>query len=109
VTLAQWTVENRFTTALPQRLIGDKAYDSNKLDAQMLDQMGVRVISPNRRGTRKTQDGRALRRYRRRWKIERMFAWLGCSRRLIVRYEYHLANFEAFLHLAAFPILFKML
>jgi hypothetical protein len=33
-----------------------------------------------------TQDGRALRRYQRRWIVERTNAWLGNFRRLVVRY-----------------------
>jgi len=86
VKLAGQTVADRFTRALPERIIGDKAYDSNPLDAAMAA-TGIRMISPNREGTRRTQDGRELRRYKRRWKIERMFAWLGFSRRLVVRYE----------------------
>lgn len=102
------TLEQRFTTALPERLIGDKAYDSNPLDAEMA-QRGIRMISPNRTGTRRTQDGRELRRYKRRWKVERLFAWFGFSRRLVTRYERYAANFEAFLHLACFFILFKLL
>ncbi len=32
-------------------------------------------------------DGRALRRYRRRWKVERTLAWLGNFRRLVVHYD----------------------
>jgi transposase len=108
VTLACQTVEERFAAALPERLIGDKAYDSNPLDAAMA-RRGIRMISPNRTGTRRTQDGRELRRYKRRWKIERMFAWLGFSRRLVVRYEVYASNFEAFLHLSCFLMLFKLL
>jgi transposase len=47
------------------------------------------MIAPHRRKRRrpKTQDGRKLRRYKKRWKIERLFAWLGNFRRLVVRYE----------------------
>lgn len=108
VKLAVQTVRSRFTSALPQRLIGDKAYDSNPLDTEMAA-IGIRMISPNRNGTRRTQDGRELRRYKRRWKIERLFSWLGFSRRLTVRYERYIENFEAFLHLACFFILFKLL
>ena len=108
VKLVAQTLRDRFTTALPWRLIGDKAYDSNKLDAEMA-RYGIRMISPNRAGTRRTQDGRELRRYKRRWKIERTFSWLGFSRRTVVRYERYLANFEAFLHLACFSTLFKLL
>jgi len=35
-----------------------------------------------------------LRRYRRRWKIERLFAWLQNFRRLVVRYERYAENFR---------------
>ncbi len=50
------------------------------------------MIAPHRRKRKKhkTQDGRPLRRYKRRWKIERFFAWLQHDRRLVVRYEDHL-------------------
>ena len=40
------TLKARFVDELPSRLIGDKAYDSNKLDAE-LAAMGVDMISPN--------------------------------------------------------------
>ena len=42
------------------------------------------MIAPHRknRKKKKTQDGRKLRRYKRRWKIERLFAWLQNFRRL---------------------------
>jgi transposase len=66
----------------PQNLLGDNAYDSDKLDAE-LRQYGIEVIAPHRSNRKhKTQDGRRLRRYRRRWKIERLFAWLQNFRRL---------------------------
>jgi hypothetical protein len=64
VKLAARTERSRFTRQLPQRMIGDKAYDSNPLDAEMAA-MGIKMIAPNRSGTSRTQDGRALRRYRR--------------------------------------------
>lgn len=35
-----------------------------------------------------TQDGRVLRRHRRRWKIERLFAWLHNFRRIVIRWDY---------------------
>ena len=57
-----------------ERLIGDKAYDSDRLD-QDLAESGVEMIAPHRSNRKnRTQDGRALRRYSRRWKIERLFA-----------------------------------
>ena len=65
----------------PANLIGDKAYDSDPLDAELRER-GVEMIAPHRRNrTRpKTQDGRRLRRYKRRWIVERFFAWLQWSR-----------------------------
>jgi transposase len=91
----------------PEHLIGDNAYDSDKLDAQ-LRHYGIEVIAPHRSNRRiKTQDERCLRRYRRRWKIERLFAWLQNFRRLVVRYERHAENFLGMLHLACCLILLR--
>jgi transposase len=71
----------------PQNLIGDNAYDSDKLDTQ-LRQYGIELIAPHRINRKNiTQELRRLRRYRRRWKIEQLFAWLQNFRRLVVRYE----------------------
>ena len=96
------------TEGRPERLIGDKAYDSDPLDAEC-KALGVELIAPHRAGRRKprTQDGRPLRRCRRRWRVERLFAWLHNYRRLIVRFERKIENFVAFLRLAAFMILAK--
>jgi transposase len=105
VTLVERAVQERFLTDAPQRLIGDKAYDSDKLDQALLKNFGTEMIAPNRANRRQTQDGRPLRRYRRRWKIERLFAWLFNFRRLVVRYEYHAENFLGFVHLVCAMIL----
>jgi hypothetical protein len=49
---------------------------SDQLDAELAPR-GIELIVPHRRNrTHPTQDGRPLRRYRRRWKMERLFAWL---------------------------------
>ena len=53
------------------------------------------------------QDGRKLRRYKRRWLIERSIAWLQNFRRLVVRYEYLAVNFIALVHLACVVITLK--
>ena len=91
----------------PSALIGDNAYESDPLDAE-LAQGGVELIAPHRRNRkRKTQDGRPLRRYRRRWKVERLFAWLQNYRRIVVRYERHSKNFLGMLHLACCCILMR--
>ena len=108
VTLVAATLEDRLVAALPARLIGDRAYDSDPLDA-CLREVGIAMIAPHRRNRTKpkTQDGRALRRSKRRWKVERLFAWLGNFRRLVVRYEYHAANYLGFVHLGCIVILLR--
>ena len=75
-------------------MIGDRAYDSDPLDERLRNQHGIELIAPNRKKKRKrTQDGRPLRRYLRRWKIERLFAWLKNFRRLSSRWGRHGVNF----------------
>ena len=108
VTLVEETIANRFTKGNPDILIGDKAYDSDPLD-RLLKKRKIILIAPHRanRVSKKTQDGRPLRRYKRRWKVERLHAWLQNFRKLVTRYEYHVANFLGFVHLACIVILLK--
>jgi transposase len=91
-------------------LIGDKAYDADPLDAA-LAAWGIELIAPHRRNRvrPKTQDGRARRRARRRWKVERLNAWLQNYRRVLVRWDYHLENFLGFVQLACVLILLRHL
>jgi transposase len=109
VKLVEKTMDERIVPDVPERLIGDKAYDSDRLDRELMQTYGTEMIAPNRANRSQTQDGRPLRRYGRRWKIERLFAWLFNFRRLVVRYEYHAENFQGFLHLAAAVILLRHL
>ena len=92
-------------------MIGDKAYDSDPLDQRLRETLGVELISPHRwnRSKAVTQDGRALRRYRRRWKIERLFAWLHNYRRIVTRWEHHAETFLGMLQLACAVILLRYL
>lgn len=107
ITLVQLSFEFYMIEAKPEHLIGDKAYDSDKLDAE-LRQEGVELIAPHRANRKlKTQDGRALRRYARRWLVERFFAWLQWKRRLLVRWEYYASNFLGFVQLASITMLLK--
>jgi transposase len=46
---------------------------------------------------------------RRRWKVERLFAWLQNYRRIVVRYERQVENFLGMLHLACCLILLRCL
>ena len=108
VKLVEKVLEDRFIECLPKKLIGDKAYDSDPLD-EALQQKGIDMIAPHRgnRIKKKTQDGRKLRRYKRRWKVERFFAWLFNYRRCVIRYEYKVENYKAFILLACMLILLK--
>ena len=108
VTLVQLSFDFYMIEAKPEKLIGDKAYDSDKLDAE-LEKEGVEMIAPHRQGRkkRKTQDGRKLRRYERRWLVERFFAWIQWQRRLLVRWEYYPMNFLGFVQLACIVILIR--
>lgn len=96
VTIVEPTLSQCFVAdENPARLIGDKAYDSDQLDYRLAAEHGIELIAPHKcnRQSPGTQDGRALRRYKRRWKIRRMFAWLQNFRRIQVRYDYYSQNF----------------
>ena len=108
VRLIEQTLLARFTDERPRRLIGDKAYDSDPLD-ERLAEFETELIAPHKanRKRKKTQDGGKLRRYKRRWKIERLFAWVQNFRRVLVRFDYHDANYLGFVHLACIVILLR--
>jgi transposase len=92
----------------PLRVIADKAYDSDPL-RKRLRCRGIALICPHKsnRVRPATQDGRALRRYQRRWIVERTNAWLGNFRRLVVRYDRSLTIYGAFFHIACFMIVLR--
>lgn len=97
------------TVDFPETLIGDKAYDSDRLDQTMAG-MGVDMISPhraNRKPENKTQDDRKLRRYKRRWTVERTIGWLQNYRRLCIRREKSTAMFQGFINLTCSLLLMK--
>ena len=108
VSLVAGTLAEVLTTERPARLIGDKAYDSDPLDAELAEQ-GIELIAPHKSNRKKaaTQDGRKLRRYKRRWKIERLFAWLQNFRRIAMRFDFHDENYLGFVHLGCIRILLR--
>ncbi len=108
--LVDATLAARFLHELPTRLIGDKAYDSDRLDQHLAAEYDIELIAPHlpQRRTR-TQDGRPLRRRRRRWKIERLFAWFHNFRRIVTRWERYPDNFLGMIHLASAVILLRHL
>jgi transposase len=91
-------------------LIGDKAWDSAKHADALLEERNIELIAPKRGGKRpskRKQDGRSLRRYKRRWLVERLFAWLKRMRRLAVRWERKAQNYLGFLQLGCAVILLR--
>jgi transposase len=108
VTLVGETLAQVFTAERPERLIGDKAYDSDPLDEE-LAQEGIGLIAPHKSNRKKaaTQDGRKLRHYNRRWKVERLFSWLQNFRRIAMRFDFHDENYLGFVHLGCIRILLR--
>jgi transposase len=93
-----------------RRLIYDGAADSDPL-RKRLKLRGTDLICPHRSNRVKPplQDGRKLRRYRRRWKIERTISWIQDFRRLVVRYDHKISMFNAYLQLACLTIAMRQL
>ena len=104
VRLVQLCFDFYMIEAKPANLIGDRAYDSDPLDEELIE-----MIAPHRSNRSKppTQDRRRLSRYMRRWLVERFFAWIQSQRRILVRREYHAQNFLGFVQLACLIILFR--
>jgi transposase len=94
-------VDERRLPRQPRRLLYDRAADADWL-RDGLELRGVELISPHRWNRTKLsrQDGRSLRRYARRYRIERTISWLHNFRRLVTRWEYYSDLFEGFVHLA---------
>lgn len=104
--LAEATVVQCFVSLMriPARLIGDRAYDSDPLDHHLAVEHGIEMIAPHRynRRTSSTQDGRVLRRYKHRWKIEsgclhgcRISAGYRCATTIIRRISWALSSLVA--------------
>ena len=82
-------------------VIADRAYDSDPLREQLAAD-GYTLVAPHRTNRTKppTADGRRLRRYKRRWIIERTFAWLHAYRRVVTRFERNVNLYDGFVYLA---------
>lgn len=83
--------------ALVQHLCLDLGYD----DAGSRREAAQRgYVSHIRSGSRKLHQEQHSRKKARRWVVERTHAWLNRFRRLLIRWERKIANYEALLHLA---------
>ncbi len=89
----------------PARLIYDKAADADAL-RQRLRSRGIDLICPHRRNRKRAslQDGRKLRCYKRRWKVERTISWVGNFRRLVVRWDRYIEVYRGFFPIACMLI-----
>jgi transposase len=98
------------TDTWPKRIIGDKAYDSDSL-RKMLAEVDIELLAPHRRNRKRgrVNDGRKMRRYRRRWKVERFFAWAGAFRRFLVRHERLEVMYRAVVHAVCLMITLRYL
>jgi transposase len=108
VSLIEPLLEEAVVDEVPNRLIYDRAADSDPLRKRLAER-GIELICPHRRGRVRppTQDGRPLRRFRRRWIIERTISWLQSFRRLVTRYEFYSFLFHSFAKLACMMIVLR--
>jgi transposase len=108
VTLIEPLLNQAVTSFIPRRLIYDRAADSDSL-RERLAADHIELICPHRRGRVRpaTQDGRPLRRYRKRWIIERTISWLQSFRRLVTRYEFYAFLFHSFAKIACLMIVLR--
>ena len=94
----------------PRRIIADKGYDCDGL-LDRLARRGIDLICPYRKNKRRwpRYDGRKMRRYKRRWKVERTFSWFNNYRRLVVRWDRSLTIYNGFFHVACLMITLRQL
>jgi len=108
VALVDQTLDEAVTHELPARMIGDRAFDSIELADRLHRERNIELIAPKRRTSRRRiQDGRAMRRYKRRWKVERLFGWLKRFRRIAARWERNADNYLGFIQLAAATVILR--
>jgi hypothetical protein len=78
IKLVEASIKIRFIKTVSKRMIGDKAYDSDPVDQRLLKEHGTELIALKKANRKrpKAQNRNLLNRYKRRWKVERFFAWL---------------------------------
>jgi transposase len=108
VTLIEPLLDSIVIRRRPKRLLYDKAADSDPLRLR-LSQRKIELVCKHRvnRAKPAVQDGRKLRRIKRRWKIERAIGWLQNFRRLVTRYEYYAHLFLGFIQAACMLIVLR--
>ncbi len=56
VTLVEETIDHAFLAAAPERLIGDRAYDSDGLDERLWEERGIELIARHRSNPQAPED-----------------------------------------------------
>lgn len=110
VTLVEQTLDAAFVRKLPKKIIGDKAFDSRPLAQRLSAERNMELVAPLRGGLRpstRRQDRRSFRHYRKRWKVERLFAWLKQFRRINTRWDRKAENYLGFVHLGCIVVLLR--
>jgi transposase len=82
-------------------VLADRGYDSDPLREHLAAE-GFTLVARHRAGRKRppTADGRTCRRLRRRWIVERTFAWLHAFRRVVTRFEKSIERYDGLVHLA---------
>jgi transposase len=108
VTLIEGLLDQQKVEGTPDHLIYDRAADSDPL-RERLKERGIDLVCPHRRNRKKppTQDGRKLRRYKRRYRVERTNSWLQNFKRLICRMEHKVHNYVGLVQLACVMIVMR--
>ncbi len=110
VTLIEPTLDQlQIPDRVSEQLLYGKAADSDPLRERIQQDRGIELVCPHRKGRKKkaTQDGRALPRYKRRYKVERTHSSSYNNRRLVVRYETTAHRFLGWIHIACVLITLK--
>ncbi len=86
----------------PEHLIYDRAADSDPLRTRLASERNIELVCPHRNSRKKkpTPDGRACRRYRHRYKVERTHSWFHNFRRAVIRYETTLQRYSGWIYIA---------
>jgi len=79
------------------------------LDPDLADRYGIEMIAPHRKTPGADSKMVVPGLYRRRWRVERLLAWLHHFRRLVFGWEYHVENFFGMVRLACRQIRFRYL
>ena len=101
------TIKNSISPIKPKYILGDRAYDSDKLDLEC-KRLGISLVAYHKLSRKNlTQDGREARRLKKRYTVERTNAHLKNYRKVNVRYEPDPKLFENFIWIAHCLIFIK--